>query len=37
MNDPQRCLGRAREHAARKALSMRRGFGRPALRESTFT
>jgi hypothetical protein len=34
---PQRCLGSTREQAARKALSIRRSFGRPTLRESTFT
>jgi hypothetical protein len=37
MKDPQRCLGTTREQAARKALSIRRSFGRPTLRESTFT
>jgi hypothetical protein len=36
MKDPQRCLGSTREQAARKALSIRRSFGRPTLRESTF-
>jgi hypothetical protein len=37
MNDAQRCLGTTREQAARKTLSIRRSFGRPTLRESTFT
>jgi len=37
MKDPRRCLGTTREQAARKALSIRRSFGAPTLRESTFT
>jgi hypothetical protein len=34
MKDPQRYLGTTREHAARKALSIRRSLDRPTLRES---
>jgi hypothetical protein len=37
MKDPQRCFGTTPQQAARTALSIRRSFGRPTLRESTFT